>query len=199
MQWYIRLCTTRQALNRCKYAGTYYERHHIIPKSLGGTNDKTNLVLLSAREHYIAHLLLYNHYKSICDNYAFRKMAYALVSMASTNKNMQRMSLTSRQYEIIKEAAHFSRAGHKVSDTTNYKKPKSKSHADAIRRARLQASPRTNATRQRMSEKLKGRINMQNLKISTCPHCQKTGQYVAMQRWHFNNCKHMEVVYAKLA
>jgi hypothetical protein len=36
----------------------YTERHHIIPRSLGGTDDPTNIVVLSAREHYICHLLL---------------------------------------------------------------------------------------------------------------------------------------------
>jgi hypothetical protein len=32
--------------------------HHIIPKSLGGVDDDTNTILLTAREHYICHLLL---------------------------------------------------------------------------------------------------------------------------------------------
>ena len=44
----------------------YCERHHIIPKSEGGSNKKSNLVNLTAREHYIAHLLLakiYDDYK----------------------------------------------------------------------------------------------------------------------------------------
>jgi len=36
----------------------YTERHHIIPKCLGGLNNEENIVELSAREHYIAHLLL---------------------------------------------------------------------------------------------------------------------------------------------
>lgn len=44
----------------------YCERHHIIPKSEGGANTKDNIINLTAREHYIAHLLLakiYNDYK----------------------------------------------------------------------------------------------------------------------------------------
>ena len=36
----------------------YIEQHHIIPRAEGGTGDKSNLVNLTAREHYIAHLLL---------------------------------------------------------------------------------------------------------------------------------------------
>ena len=44
----------------------YCERHHIIPRSEGGSDDDDNKVNLTAREHYIAHLLLakiYNDYK----------------------------------------------------------------------------------------------------------------------------------------
>ena len=33
-----------------KGSGIYVEKHHIIPKSEGGTNDKDNLVNLTARE-----------------------------------------------------------------------------------------------------------------------------------------------------
>lgn len=38
--------------------GEYKERHHILPKCMGGTNDKNNLIDLYAKEHYIAHKLL---------------------------------------------------------------------------------------------------------------------------------------------
>tara|TARA_R110000782_G_C14655549_1_gene397258 strand:- start:39 stop:653 length:615 start_codon:yes stop_codon:yes gene_type:complete len=37
----------------------YTEIHHIVPKSEGGTNDTDNLVVLSGREHFIAHKLLW--------------------------------------------------------------------------------------------------------------------------------------------
>ena len=36
----------------------YYEKHHIIPRCLGGTNEKSHLIYLTAEEHWIAHLLL---------------------------------------------------------------------------------------------------------------------------------------------
>ena len=36
----------------------YKERHHIVPKCMGGTNDVDNLIDLYAEEHYIAHKLL---------------------------------------------------------------------------------------------------------------------------------------------
>lgn len=35
------------------------ERHHIIPRSMGGKDDAGNIVLLTPKQHYIAHLLLF--------------------------------------------------------------------------------------------------------------------------------------------
>lgn len=40
------------------------EIHHIVPKCLGGTDDKFNLVLLTVREHIISHMLLQRMYSS---------------------------------------------------------------------------------------------------------------------------------------
>ena len=36
----------------------YTERHHIVPKSFGGSNNRTNLVRLTARDHFLCHYLL---------------------------------------------------------------------------------------------------------------------------------------------
>ena len=53
--WYNTLMATRKLR---KAPDGYTENHHIIPKSLGGTDTAENLVRLSPREHFIAHLLL---------------------------------------------------------------------------------------------------------------------------------------------
>lgn len=37
---------------------TYYEEHHILPRAMGGNDDITNLVKLTAREHCLAHMIL---------------------------------------------------------------------------------------------------------------------------------------------
>lgn len=50
----------------------YYELHHIIPKCLGGSDEKDNLVKLTLREHYICHKLLceiYPNNKSLAHAY----------------------------------------------------------------------------------------------------------------------------------
>ena len=48
----------------------YKERHHIIPKCIGGTNNEDNLIDLYAHEHFVAHKLLAeenpDNYKLVC-------------------------------------------------------------------------------------------------------------------------------------
>jgi hypothetical protein len=84
-----------------KKGETYYETHHIQPESLGGSNDKSNLVLLTAREHYIAHFLLYKHYKSINDKNKMFKMVIAWNRMR-THPNGKRY--ISKTFELAKKA-----------------------------------------------------------------------------------------------
>ena len=57
---------------RRKGNGEYYERHHILPRSLFPLweKDERNLVLLTAREHFFCHQLLYKIYPCKEMNYA---------------------------------------------------------------------------------------------------------------------------------
>jgi len=36
----------------------YSEIHHVLPRSLGGTDDESNLIVLTSKEHFLAHVLL---------------------------------------------------------------------------------------------------------------------------------------------
>ena len=51
-------------INRAKSRdlNEYYEKHHIVPRCLGGSDDITNLVKLTPEEHYLAHQLLVKMY-----------------------------------------------------------------------------------------------------------------------------------------
>ena len=71
---YNKLCSSRKSLNRKKGDGNYYELHHIIPKWIGGSDESDNLVLLTAREHYLAHYLLFMHYRDKPSSAAFMIM-----------------------------------------------------------------------------------------------------------------------------
>lgn len=43
----------------------YYESHHVIPRCLYGSDDPSNMVLLTPQEHYVAHLLLMKMHPNI--------------------------------------------------------------------------------------------------------------------------------------
>ena len=73
----------------------YSEIHHIIPKSLGGLNSKSNLVQFTAREHFIAHILLAKIHGG--------NQWYAAKRMMSINKNQNSRYINSRMFEIIKK------------------------------------------------------------------------------------------------
>lgn len=75
----------------------YTELHHIIPQSIGGSNDKENLVELTAREHFICHWLLIK----MTEGEDRSKMLYALNGMKAENKYQQRYhtKITARVYE----------------------------------------------------------------------------------------------------
>lgn len=61
-------------MDRSKGDGKYYEKHHIIPKWMGGSDKKENLVLLTAREHYLCHYLLFVEFRDRPSSAAFHKM-----------------------------------------------------------------------------------------------------------------------------
>lgn len=50
--------TRKEIMSIRKIDRNLYEAHHIVPKCLGGTNAESNLVLLTFKEHFVAHLLL---------------------------------------------------------------------------------------------------------------------------------------------
>lgn len=61
-------------MRRAKGDGNYYEAHHIMPKWMGGTDKDSNMVLLTAREHYLCHYLLFKEFKDRPSSAAFHKM-----------------------------------------------------------------------------------------------------------------------------
>lgn len=55
--------------------GIYVEKHHIVPRSEGGSNESSNLVELYPREHFIAHWLLYRENPTVARSFAFNMMS----------------------------------------------------------------------------------------------------------------------------
>jgi hypothetical protein len=78
----------------------YKERHHIIPKCIGGSNNKENLIDLTAREHFICHWLLT---KCTTETFYKKKMQNALGKFVQQNSKQKR-NLTSRQFDVARSA-----------------------------------------------------------------------------------------------
>lgn len=78
--WYFKIINNAKLKILVEIKNT--EIHHITPKSLGGTNEKQNLVRLSYREHYLCHLLLT---KMVLGESKY-KMAWALMLLSSKRK-----------------------------------------------------------------------------------------------------------------
>ena len=89
LHWYYNIIN--RALSR--ELTSYTEIHHIIPRSMGGTDSKDNLVKLTAREHFICHLLL----PKITEGVAYQKMIYAYTIMSG------RKIYGARKYEFYRK------------------------------------------------------------------------------------------------
>ena len=96
-RWYYTIINRAQT----RQLNCYTERHHIVPKSLGGSNESSNLVSLTAREHFVCHMLLTKMVSGI----QRQKMVHAWWAMATLKKDCQdRYRLNSFQYDSVRRA-----------------------------------------------------------------------------------------------
>lgn len=99
---------------------SYTEKHHIIPRSLGGSDSEGNLAVLTAREHFICHILLVK----MTTGTSRYKMIHAAIGM-KRKRSYQDRYMNSRLYETVrKEFATISSVRNKgktLSDKTRAK------------------------------------------------------------------------------
>lgn len=97
-RWYFSIVSRA----RSRVLTSYVEVHHIIPKSVGGTNKKLNLVQLTGREHFICHWLL----TKMLDNPRDRSKMHAalryMLSSSSKHKDRYVPQSNSRVYEMLR-------------------------------------------------------------------------------------------------
>lgn len=79
----------------------YFERHHVLPKSMGGNNAKANIVNLTAREHYIVHWLLFKIHKN-------KEMCFAWYRMTHCKNGVERYISRTFEYAKKHRAKHIS-------------------------------------------------------------------------------------------
>jgi hypothetical protein len=75
---------------------SYKELHHIVPKCLGGDDSIHNLIHLTARQHYLAHWLLYKTHRTA-------SLVHAWHSMSRIGKGQEERNVNSHLFEYCKK------------------------------------------------------------------------------------------------
>lgn len=85
----------------------YIEYHHIIPRSLGGSDDESNLVALTAREHYIVHVLLYKIFKKRAENKVLKAKDLKMNALANMAAALRFMGFSTTKQHSVKMNSHL--------------------------------------------------------------------------------------------
>jgi len=144
----------------------YKETHHITPRCMGGTDEKDNLVDLTAREHFICHLLLTRIYPE------HKGLRLAIWNMCNAKRSYQgRYKPNSRLYEMIRteyreliKGENHPSYGRKNSDEVRQK-------MSQIAKRRFENNPGTfkgrthsEETRKKLSNNMKGKLQSSHQK-----------------------------------
>lgn len=129
-RWYFNIVNKAISEQRSK-SNSYYESHHIVPKSFGGSNKKSNLVLLTPREHFVCHMLLP---KMMLDPIKAGKMVYAFFRMKHKHKNSKLFDRFRTAYGILTTGennpfygrTHTAETKQKISRAGKYHSPESR-------------------------------------------------------------------------
>ena len=133
----------------------YHERHHIIPRCMGGTNDEENLIDLFAREHFEAHRLL------ALENPDNSNLIYAWNMMFVQLDNGERYKPTAEEYEkarlLVSEKKKKDMVGNTNRKGTTTSEEGKKNIGNAKRGKKHKGTPHTEETKQKISESRKGK------------------------------------------
>ena len=182
------------SVKKIKIQFGYTEKHHIIPKALGGEDKKANIVYLPANDHYKCHRLLID----MTNEEAHGKMWSALWRMMNKQSRNQKrdIDISAEEYaqaRIAHATAHSKRmagAGnpfynHKHTNKTIKamslaKKGKTYEEIFGVKEAKIMRARRS-------AEQLGKKKGKQ--KTSKCEYCGVVGGTSIMKRWHGNKCK----------
>jgi hypothetical protein len=192
----------------------YKERHHIIPRCMGGDNSAENLVDLTAREHFIIHKLLCEIYPN---HHGIFKGYYAMAMLKQTSRNI---SISSREYDYLRkefskrncgELNHYFGKKHsaeirkKMSENSNRRgnsswcagltkeDPRVAKIANATRwnKGLTKEDPRVQLQIQKSIQSRTGKPRGKyKLNYEMCPHCNQTLTKSVINRSHKDKCKY---------
>jgi len=172
----------------------YMERHHIIPRSLGGKDTKENMVWLSASDHFECHKLL----TTITEGINKTKMWSALWRMMNKQSQTQQRDylFTNEEYKEARKQ-HSIAHSQRMSGTNNpffgqTHSDKTRSLMSSLKKGKtyeeIMGTEKAAEMRMKRSIEQSGKLKGPQKKV-TCPHCGTIGGQGIMKRWHGKNCK----------
>jgi len=196
---------------RSQVISGYSEMHHIVPRCYGGKDDASNLIRLTARQHFVAHHMLWKAYGG--------SMARAFFMMSNFGKygvvNSRTYEAARSEYAAEVSAQFLGKKLGSPSEETRKKQAQAKlgrklspEHIEKVRVAgmgrvtseetkrKISASKKGINTRgfgfsQSEETKLKLRLANMSRPLVTCPHCCGAFKdHGGLKRWHLDNCKH---------
>lgn len=186
---YHKIVNKYKHLDLKKYNGLYLEKHHIVPRCIGGLDTKDNLVNIPAREHFLLHWML-------CRIYKLPKLYHAFKYMTSINPNQDKR-YTSKSFKYARELSAKAFIGFKHSEESRLKISKAGMNRIISDETRIKLSkpkpPFTDIHRTNISEK--GKAVWKLKPVLYCPFCNfETKSISALKRYHFSNCKLLPII-----
>jgi hypothetical protein len=182
----------------------YTERHHVIPKSLGGSDETDNLVRLTAKEHFICHMLLVR----MTTGEPKKKMSYAMWLLCNMeNESQERYAPTASQYELIRtnfsktmsdRMAEFSKSRDYAGENNPFHgKTHSEKSLEKMSTVKMgKNNPNYGIIQLPEWNKAKSDAQIGIAKpVLVCENCQQeVGGHGNYKRWHGVNCKKIKVL-----
>lgn len=185
-------------------------KHHIIPKHAGGTDDPSNITILTIEEHAEAHRILFEKYGKDADRLAWKGLTGLIgkdeiISKLNANRKNSKWYYNSNNIlerkmilpdEKIPDGWLLGRGLNTWSKNRNYK------NISIEQREKTSISMKNAWSRginRKLSTWTKAKEQARLLSIGSkrkrveCPHCRKICAINTAMRWHFNNCKYQNV------
>jgi 5-methylcytosine-specific restriction endonuclease McrA len=156
-----------------RFLSEYTERHHIIPRCMGGGDESENIVSLTAREHFVCHWLLARQYpNNLKLLHAFTAMTFLKTSTQFRYTPSSRAVSEAKEYASIIKKARPTKRGHRKSEETKQKMRLSKlgdknpmKRPEVVEKNRLAhlGKKQSEETKDKRRKKLKGRKRPQEV------------------------------------
>jgi hypothetical protein len=180
---------------------TIFEKHHIIPRSLGGSNKKSNLVKLTPKEHRLCHILL----TKMVEN-PKHKISMYCAAWRTSNLSFKSGLSKGSYYQYLKEQFIAQQKSKVLSESTKQKireaRAKQTNISNQYMSGNVSGSPRKGNTKDNdlgylaLSKKLTGRQITWTDKLSesaksrtkcSCVNCNRVIS-VIQSEVHFRKC-----------